>query len=244
LGPRTTLGLVDRFQRYQNASRFNEQADPGEAVAAGTEQTEFTTNDVTATLEHSLDARNLLLLNLSYDLRDYSDEGQVDSTYGGSLVYQNRWSERATLGGSASWSSQTAHLQDLDLDDRDTDYFNVSALFFYTLSPTLRFEVSAGPALVVSDVADFDPPATVNRATFPLRKTNGGVHFVDADTCPRNGAGIRLLTFECGLLSPALGGTDREPGANSTRSPSRGHSSPDDSQPTSRNVSLVGLGAL
>lgn len=222
MGQRTTLRLADRFRRYQNVSRFNEQAEPGEDVTAATRTSELTTNELSAGIEHLLDGRNTLFVNLYTSLQDYDDEGQIDRDYyGSSLVYWHRWSERATIGATASWNRQTATHP--DFDDRDTDYYNLSALFFYELSPTLHFSASAGPALVVSDVADFDAPASVNRATFPLFQTASGVHFVDADTCPRNGAGERQLTLECNVLSPALGpGQLASLGANTTSFPVTG----------------------
>jgi hypothetical protein len=206
--PRTTLRLGDRYQRFHSLSRFNEQAAPGEDVVVAGRRVEYTTNSVNAGVDHWFDPRNLLVFNTSYTNQKFSEEGQLDRDfYGSSLIYRHRWSERATLGAAASWSRQSVDTLTGD-EERETVYYNDSALFLYAISPTLTFEASAGPTLIQSNATDFTaPPGGFNNLPeFPRRGTGGGVQFLlDADTCPRNSAGIRFVSPQCQIISPALG---------------------------------------
>ena len=213
--PRTTLRVADRFQRWHSVARANEFAPPGEDIVVAGRRVEYKTNALSGIVEHWLTPRDLLLFNSSFTYQDFSEEGQFDRDfYGTSLVYRHRWSERATLGGLASWSRQAIDGGDVELadgtdaEDRETDYFNVSGLFLYAISPTLTFELSAGPALIKSDVPDLSVPATF--AQYPRRGvagTGGLVQFlIDADTCPRTSGGLRYVSGLCQVVSPPVTG--------------------------------------
>jgi hypothetical protein len=202
VGPRTTLRIADRFQRYHSVSRFNEQADPGQDVVAAGERARYKTNLATGSLEHLLSPLDLVALSVSYNIQDFSEE-QVDREFlGTGLVYQHFLNERTTLGARASWSRQT--LIEDELDDRSTDYFNLSAVFTREISRGLHLEVSAGPAYIVSDVEDISLPPSAPRRAIPFVQEDGTGRLLNADSCPRNNAGERILSSECGFLSPAL----------------------------------------
>jgi hypothetical protein len=207
--PRTTLRLAERYQQYHSLARFNEQQPPGQDIVVAGRRVEYTTNAVNAGVEHWLGPRDLLVFNTSFTHQDFSEEGQFDRDfYGTSLIYRHRWSERATIGAVASWSRQSVELLATDQEERETDYYNVSALFLYVLSPTLTFEASAGPALIQSNVQDFAAPASFMVDAFPRRRGAAGAQFLlDADTCPRNNDNIRFLSAQCQIITPALNGT-------------------------------------
>jgi hypothetical protein len=199
----TTLRVEDRFQRYNSISRFNEQSAPGEDVIVAGRRIEYTSNRFGTSLEHLLSPRDVLLLNATYLTRRFSEEGQGNrDAYGASALYRHRWTERTNVGAVLSWNRQV--VEQVDLDDRQTDYFNLSALYTYEFSPSLHFEVSAGPALILSDALDTSIPPTVRRFDFPSFQRTDGFHLIDADSCPRNNAGMRILDATCQTLSPAL----------------------------------------
>lgn len=236
--PTTTLRLADRFQRYHSLSRFNEQQAPGQDIVVAGRRVEYRTNAVNASLDHFFTPRNILSVGLYYTTQDFSERGQLDrSFYGTSAFFRHILSERTTIGASASWSRQS--VDQIDLDQRDTDYVNLSAFFSYAFSPSLHLEASVGPALVLSDVDDTNLPATVVRADFPVTTLADGRHYIDADLCPRNNAGERILSLECGVVDPALG-SGQGPGNATADLTVFGAPSPDDSTSTYfANVSLV-----
>lgn len=236
--PATTLRLGDRFQRYHSLSRFNEQQAPGQDVVVAGRRVEYTTNLVNGSLEHLFSPRNIFYLNASFQTQDFSERGQLDrSFYGTSALFRHLLSERTTIGASASWSRQT--VDQIDLDERDTDYLNVSAVFSYEFSPSLHLEASAGPALVLSDADDINLPSTVTRALFPVVNRSDGSFYIDADLCPRNNAGERILTPECGVVEPAFG-PGEGPGGATADLLVIGRPSPDDTTSTYfANISLV-----
>jgi hypothetical protein len=207
LSPRTLLRFSDRYQRYHSLSRFNEQATPGEDVVVAGRRVEYNSNSVGGGLEHWFTPRDLFVINTNYLLQKFEEEGQRDRDfYGTSLIYRHIWSERMSVGVVGSWSRQAVELL-ADDDDRETDYFNVSGLISYVVSPTLRFEASVGPALILSNVDEFSPPAGGfdNLQEFPRRRNAGGGQFlIDADTCPRNSAGIRILDARCDIITPQV----------------------------------------
>jgi len=237
--PATTLRLADHFQFYHSLSRFNDQQATGQDIVVVGRRVEYQTNLVNGSLEHFFDPRNVFSMNLYYTTQSFSERGQLDRTfYGSSALYRHIWSERTTIGATASWSRQS--IEQIDLPDRETDYLNVSALYQYAFSRSLHLEVSAGPALVLSDADDISLPASVSRAIYPVFTISGASHYVDADTCPRNGAGERLLTLECGVVQPAFG-PGQGPGAGNVADFAViGGPSPDDSTSTYfADVSLV-----
>jgi hypothetical protein len=193
---------------------------------------------VNGSLEHLFSPRNIFYLNASFQTQDFSERGQLDrSFYGTSAFFRHLLSERTTIGASASWSRQT--VDQIDLDERDTDFLNVSAVFSYEFSPSLHLEASAGPALVLSDADDINLPATVTRALFPVVNRSDGSFYFDADQCPRNNAGERILTLECGVVEPAFG-PGEGPGGATADLLVIGRPSPDDTTSTYfANISLV-----
>jgi hypothetical protein len=210
--PRTTLRLGERYQRFHSLSRFNEQAAPGEDVVVAGRRVEYTSNIVNGGVEHWLTPRDFLVLNSNYLHQTFDEEGQSDRDfYGTSLVYRHIWSERMSFGVVGSWSRQSVQLLTDEDEDRETDYYNISGLFNYVVSPTLRFEASAGPAYISSNVSDFSAPAGGFNGLqeFPRRRGGANQQFlIDADTCPRNSAGDRILTARCQIITPAVPGTN------------------------------------
>jgi hypothetical protein len=206
--PQTTLRLAERYQKYHSLSRFNEQQAPGEDVVVAGRRVEYESNAVTAGIEHFLSVRDLLVVNASFTQQMFSEVGQRDRDfYGTSLVYRHRWSERITIGAVGSWSRQTVETILAGEDELQTDYYNVSGLFTYLVSPTLTFEVSAGPALIQSDTRESGAPAGGfnNLAEFPRRQGGGGTQFLlDEDTCPQDSNGNGILSGRCQIISPAL----------------------------------------
>jgi hypothetical protein len=85
-----------------------------------------------------------------------------------------------------------------------TDYYNLSGVLTYAISPTSRLSLSAGPALIQSNSDDLEPPTEAVVARFPLRQESDGRHFLDATTCPQESPGIHVVGPKCKSVAPAL----------------------------------------
>lgn len=219
MSPRTTLSLSDTFQRDRSIVRFNEEAEPGGDLLLQGRREPVKSNQFSAVLLHSLTPLDSLSFSASYGLIDYSEETTTDSRFLSSgLLYQHRLSPRTTIGARLSWSRQTSEPGEVDtpgdnpdppdtpnLEDRDTDFYNLSAVLTHDFSRTLRLSLSAGPALVQTDQVDVDDTATTALVrAFPVRGEEDGFHFVDADTCPTNKRGERVASPSCQSIQPAL----------------------------------------
>lgn len=209
VAPQTTVRLAERFRRFHSVSRFNEQAAPGEDVVAVGERVRYKNNFVSGSLEHLFGPRDVVTVSAYHNYQDFAGATQPQRDFlGTGLVYQHSWDARTILGARASWSRQTLSdwetLAGEDVDDRSTDYFNVSGVFRREISRSLFFELSAGPAYILSDVDDFVLPPAGVRLNFPVLRLGGQPRLVDADTCPRNKAGERILSTQCGVFSPPL----------------------------------------
>jgi hypothetical protein len=203
LGPRTTLRLSDRFQRYNSVTRFNEQAEPGEDVVVVGQRERLKRNLLNASLDQLLGPRDLVSLSVLYSLNDFSGENQADSNFVSTgLLYQHQLSARTSIGSRFSWSRQT--VERLEVDDSTTDYFNLSGVLLYEFSRTLSLELSAGPALIQGNPQESDPPTQLNVARFPLRQGADGVHFLDADSCKEDKQGNFIAGADCNSIDPAL----------------------------------------
>jgi hypothetical protein len=205
LGDRTTLSASERFQRYQSVTSFNEQAAPGESITTVGESQSVKVNSVHGSLLHQLGPLDQVSLSLSQSLYDYSEEDQPNSNFlGADLSYEHTLSERASVGTRFSWGRQTS--ERLDVSDDVTDYYNISGVLSYAFSPTVQFSLAAGPALIQGNSDDFDPPAQSVVALYPLRPGSGGSFFLDADTCPEDSPGVRVVGPKCKSIGPALDG--------------------------------------
>jgi hypothetical protein len=209
---RTKLRISDRFARYRSLSRFNEQADFGDEVNVVGFRQRFKRNRVSATLSHRVTETDDLSLDFTYLLFRFSNQNNADrDTLRTSLRYTRRMSERATFGGSAAWTRQ--QFERPGFDERSTDFYNLAGFFAYRLTSTLQFDISAGPAFIrsqsqsfaLNDAAPALPGTQVVINKFPLvRQENGSFRMVDADSCPTNDQGERVLAVECDTVPPDI----------------------------------------
>jgi hypothetical protein len=209
---RTQLRISDRFARYRSLSRFNEQADFGDEVNVVGFRQRFKRNRINASLTHRLTERDDLGLDVSYNLFRFSNQNNADrDSMRTAFRYTRRVSARATAGSSLSWTRQ--QFERPGFDERSTDFYNLSGFFSYRFDQTLQFDITAGPAFIESEsqtsaLNDVNPnlPGTqVSAANFPLfRQENGSFRMVDADTCPTNNNGERVLALECAPVPPDI----------------------------------------
>lgn len=210
--PRTTLSLTDGFRRNHTVARFNELAQPGGDLVTVSRRDAVVSNQFDAVLQHSFTPVDLVSVSASYGIVDLSGKNGTDSEYVyGGFFYQRLLSERTRLGGRVSVSRQTAKPGDplegaVQQPDRDTDYYNASAVLGHDFSPTLHLTLSAGPALVRSDQQELGTAARV--IAYPLLDDGGVRSFVDANTCPTNKAGDRIFADGCQAIEPARPLTD------------------------------------
>jgi hypothetical protein len=209
---RTKLRISDRFARYRSLSRFNELADAGDEINVVGRRQRFKRNRASATLSHSLTERDQLSLDFTYGFSEFSNQNNADrDAYRTSFRYSRRVSERLTAGSSASWTRQ--QFERAGFDDRSTDFYNLSGFLSYRFDPTLQFDISAGPALIdsasqsfaINDASPALPGTQVVTSAFPLvRQENGTFRMVDADSCPTNSLGERVLAVECDTVPPDI----------------------------------------
>jgi hypothetical protein len=204
LGDRTSFSVSDRFQRYHSVTTFNDQAEPGQDVITVGQRQRFKVNNVNGSLDHWLGPVDRVSLSVSQSLFDFSDENQSDSTFlGANVTYDHTLSERTTVGTRFSWGRQTTDR--FDVSDDVTDYYNLSGVLSYTYSPTLQLSLSAGPALIQGNEDDFDAPENAAAPVFPLFRKSDGLHFLDANTCPEESPGVRVVGLKCNTVGPPVG---------------------------------------
>ena len=209
MGPRTSLSLSDAFRSSHSVARFNEEAEPGGDVLLQGRRDELISNQFSAVLQHNLSPLDFVSLSAAYGLHDFSPEEGTDSRFLSSdFSYQHRLSRRTSIGTSLSWSRQTSLPGETGrpVEDRSTDFYNLSGVLNYEFSPTLHLSVSAGPALIQSDQSQPTPATEVKVPAFPVRLEADGFHLVDADTCPRLKQTDEFLIFnaDCESIQPAL----------------------------------------
>ncbi len=210
--PATTLRISDQFARYRSLSRFNDQAEPGGEINVVGFRQRFKRNRLNATLTHSLSARDVVSLSAGYNYFEFSNTNNADrDNIRTSLAYTRQLSERTTVGTSLAWTQQT--FERPGFDQRSTDFYNLAATVSHQFDRSLRLDLSAGPALIESeseaaafnDVDPMSPGTQVGTTAFPLfRLGNGSFRMVDADTCPLNDFGERVLALECQTLPPDI----------------------------------------
>jgi hypothetical protein len=191
---RWTLALQQSYVSNQNSVLFNEATEPGQEVALGFEDREVRANRTSAVLSRALSPRENLVLSLGYNSLRFSEGRQSDpSSVLAAIAYDRSLSERTKAGLRLSWVQQT---RDNDVAEDDTSFFyNLSATFEHSFSPTLRLVASAGPTLVDSSPpTEFTVPSYATRTLF-FQGQPIALQTVDANTCNFQGvprrAGLR-----------------------------------------------------
>ncbi len=178
----TTFSLSDTFGRYRNLRGFNPAVGSQPAVLAGRES--FTRNVVQLVASHRPSARGTLQLSASHGLFDFTRGTRPDQqNSSGALQYSYMVTERARLGGVASFARQSFDYAS-GLESH-TDYVNASFTLNFVPVETFLFRASAGPTLVRQPG---QPQALPN--------------FVRANVIRRDGAGNPLVGVvgSCPLL--------------------------------------------
>jgi hypothetical protein len=204
LTPTTRLRVSDRFQRYHSVHRFNDETDPAEEVNIVGERDRFKRNVFSTSLDRSLSPRDLVSLSLFHTYQDNSDEFQrKHNTLGSAIFFRRLLSERTSIGSRLSWTRQTFERN--EIDDQETDYYNLSGTLTHAFDRTFRMDLSAGPALIQSDAQDVEftdvdlvqPGVQLPVVALPLRQEGDVYRFIDADSCRQDNLGNRILGPKC-----------------------------------------------
>jgi hypothetical protein len=199
--PRTHLGLTGRYLDVSSNSLLTDDV----LLPDGTVDTDlaFRVDRVQrlvadAVLSHNLTPRDSLLLSLG--LFDSDPEAEASSnqrTSSATLAYNHRLSATDSIGAFVRYNRQVVELTQ---DDTRTDFYNVSLQWRHDISPTLFFDVSAGPAFVDSQNQDLDI-VVPNRRLYPLLQGEDGLfRNVRASTCPTLDSGTPYIDPTCELF--------------------------------------------
>jgi len=181
VGPRTTLFANGSYQAYESLVRFNENTgNPADPAVLRSRQDKITGGVGGLGVTHELTPRDSLVLSTSYTIRTYEDQNNNDLE---SYVLGGNWkhtlNERTKVGLSGAWIRQSFARQ--VGDDAITNYYNLSGLIEHQFSRSLRFELSAGPAVIDSnqELVNFVPQYGVRA----FGQTNPTFAAVDANSC-------------------------------------------------------------
>ncbi len=192
ISPRTSLSIEDRLRRFGLESRFNETTDValGDDPVLETRQTRrrILQNRIGIELNHQLNARNVVTLAGNHLIYDRRDETRPDQeNYGASLSHLYVLSPRTRIGPALGWSRR---IQKPAFTQRtSTDFVNLSLRVVHQVDKTFVIDVSAGPALVLSD--EIDRPTRGTALTYP------GSTALDIRTCPTLSDGTPFLDETC-----------------------------------------------
>jgi hypothetical protein len=203
--PRTLLALD---QYYRHAS------DLGQLLVAGaspvlteqqTKRTPFDTNDTTLTLVHALSPVTRTQLTGDYSFFKYDDDQRSDSWSGSANAQITRdLTPRQTVGFGAGVTKQSFD-DTVDTPGRATVFYQGYGIWNYSITPSFKLSISAGPAWTVPDSVAEDQPATVAAPQFPVVRGSQGFLLVDG-SC--RSLPVRFASSNCATRDP--GGTIRQ----------------------------------
>jgi hypothetical protein len=187
----TTVTLDDRFLRYGSMRLLTTGAEPGSTGAERGARDEFTRNIVSLNAEHHPSEISRIIADASYGLWNFEEPGRVDQDFvTADLQYLRALSETITLGGGLSFTRQNFEATG-PRPKSHTDFYGLSALFYYEPTERITFRLSAGPTLVRRPVKDSFERGEI------LPFTGTGYLVAFPGTCPTLPTGEPFLDSSC-----------------------------------------------
>lgn len=178
VGERTRLFALENFRQYSTLTRFNENAGSvtQPAVLRG-RRDQLMGSATTVGLSHLLTPRDVFVLSLGYNFRDFELSSDV-TTFSLNGRYLHELNSRTSVGLQGSWARQDFSRS--VGDSSVTNYYNLGGVIEHQFSRTLGLAVFLGPALIDPDdsLENFVPKYGT------IRGPGGTLFAANASTCP------------------------------------------------------------